>query len=75
MVEGEIDIYRDSPLRYLGARRLDTTTPPRRLGLTIAPLRPIAPRYYRSSVRRAEVPNPCVRAQATPTSVARPSDP
>ena len=26
MVEGEIDIYRDSPLRYLGARRSD---PPR----------------------------------------------
>ena len=25
MVEGEIDIYRDSPLRYLGARRLHPT--------------------------------------------------
>ena len=38
-VEGEVDIYRDSPLRYLGARRLvppHRARPPRRLGLPSA---------------------------------------
>ena len=38
-VEGEVDIYRDSPLRYVGARRFvppQSARPPRRLGLPSA---------------------------------------